>query len=63
MQQNYGTETGKVAFECDKSFSGQTTNLHQQNSSMTRGIMFVNIPHYTIYYLIYQEFLTVCAYP
>ena len=30
-RQNYGTVTEKLAFECDNSFSGATTNLHQQN--------------------------------
>ena len=44
--------------ECDKSFSCGTTNFHQQNPYMTTEI------HYCIiYYLFYQEFLTVCVYP
>ena len=30
---------------------------------MTSGIVFVTIPYFTIFYLLYQEFLTVCAYP
>ena len=34
--------TEKLAFECDKSFSGVTTNLHQQNPCMTSGIRFPN---------------------
>ena len=37
-QQNYGTATEKLAFECDKNFSAATTNLHQQNPSMTINI-------------------------
>ena len=48
--------------QCDKSFSGGTTNLHQQNPFLTSGIIFVTIPYCTIYYLLYQEFLSVCAY-
>ena len=31
MRQIYGTKIEKLAFECDKSFSGATTNLYQQN--------------------------------
>ena len=62
-QQNHGTATEKVAFECDKSFRVATTNLHLQNPSMTSGIMFVTIPYCIIYYLLHQEFLVVCAYP
>ena len=52
-QQNYGTATEKLAFECDKSFSAATTNLHQQNPSMTIGIIFVIIPYRAIYELLY----------
>ena len=59
--ENYGTATEKLAFEYDK--SGATINLHQQNPCMTSGIIFVTIPYYTIYYLLYQEFITICAYP
>ena len=47
--------------QCDKSFSGGTTNLHQQNPFLTSGIIFVTIPYCTIYYLLYQDY--VCAYP
>ena len=61
-RQNYGTATEKLAFECDKSFSDATTNLHQQNPDIANGIIFVTIPYCTIYYLLYQEFLSVCAY-
>ena len=60
--QNYATATEKFAFECHKCFSDATTNLHQQNPCMTSGIIFVTIPYCTIYYLLYQEFLTACAY-
>ena len=42
---------------------GATTNLYQQNPCMTSGIIFVTIPYCNIYYLLYQEFLTLCAYP
>ena len=62
-QQNYGTATEKLAFECDKSFSAATTNLHQENLDMTSGIIFVTISYCTIYYLLYQEFLSVYVYP
>ena len=62
-RQNYGTTTEKLAFEYDKSFTGATTNLHQQNPSMTSGIKLATIPYCTIYYLLYQEFLTLCVYP
>ena len=61
--QNYGTATEKLAFECDKCCSDATTNLYQQNLCMTSGIKFVPIPYCSIYYLLYQELLTVCAYP
>ena len=61
--QDYGTTTEKLEFECDKSFNGATANLHQQNPDMSNGIIFVTIPYCTIYYLLYQEFLSVCAYP
>ena len=61
-RENYGTATEKWAFECDKSFSSAATNLHQQNPCMTSGVIFVTIPYCTIYYLPYQEFLTVCDY-
>ena len=60
-RQNYGTTTEKLAFECDKSFSGTTTNLHQQNPCMTSENKLVTIPYCTIYYLRYQEFLTACV--
>ena len=62
-RQNYGAATEKLAFECDTSFSGVTTNPHQQNPCMTSGIIFVTIPYCIIYYLLYQEFLAVCVYP
>ena len=62
-RQNYGAATEKLDFEYDKSLSGVTTNLHQQNPCMTSGIIFVTIPYCIIYYLLYQEFLTVCVYP
>ena len=61
--QNYGTETEKLAFECDKSFRGATTNLRQQNPCMTNGIIFLTIPYCIIHYLLCQEFFTVCVYP
>ena len=41
----------------------QQENLHQHNPCMASGIIFVNIPYSTIYYLLYQKFLAVCAYP
>ena len=53
----------KMAFECNKSFSGATTNLPQQNTCMTSGIIFATISYCTIYYLLHQEFLTVYVYP
>ena len=59
-QQNYCTATEKLAFECNKNFSGATTNLHQ--ICVASGIIFATIPYCTIYYLLYQEFLTVCGY-
>ena len=60
--ENYGTATEKLPFKYDK--SGATINLlHQQNPYMTSGMIFVTVPYYTIYYLLYQEFLTICAYP
>ena len=37
IRQKYGTATEKLAFECDKSFSGAKTNLYQQNKCMTSG--------------------------
>ena len=61
-RQNYDTTIEKLAFECDKNFSGATTNIHQQNPYMTSGIIFVTIPYCTIYYLLCQEFFTVCVY-
>ena len=61
-QQNYRAATEKLVFECEKSFSGAATNLHQQNPCMTSRTILVTIPHCTIYNLLYQEFLTVCAY-
>ena len=63
MRENYGTANEKFAFECDKSFSSATTNLHQQNPCMTSGIKLAIIPYCTVYYLLYQEFLIVCASP
>ena len=57
------TVTEKLTFEYDKSFSGTTTNLRQQNPCITSEIIFVTNLYCTIYYLVYQEFLTVCAYP
>ena len=62
MRQNYGTLTEKLVFECDKSFSGATTNLRRQNPCMTSGIIFLTIPYCAIYYLLYQGFLIACAY-
>ena len=50
-----------LLLQCDKSFSGGTTDLHQQNPFLTSGIIFVTIPYCTIYYLLYQDY--VCAYP
>ena len=60
---SYGTATEKLAFEYDKSFSGATTNLHQQNPCITSGIKLVASPYCTINYLLYQELLTICAFP
>ena len=57
MRQNYDRATEKLAFECDKSFSNATKNLHQQNSDIANEIIFVTIPYCTIYYLLYQEFI------
>ena len=48
---NCGTTTEKLAFESDKNFSGATTNLHQQNPCMKRGIILVTILYCIIYYL------------
>ena len=62
-RQNYSSAAGKLASEYDKCFSGATTNLHPQNPRITSGIIFATITYYTIYLLLYQEFLTVCAYP
>ena len=56
------TVTEKLTFEYNKSFSGATTNLRRQNPCMTREIIFVTILYCTIHNLVYQEFLTVCAY-
>ena len=55
-QQNYGQATEKLAFECDKSFSGAKTNLLQQNPCMASGIIFATIPYCASYYLRYREF-------
>ena len=68
LQQCYNTiklwqATEKLASEYEKSFSGATTNLHQQNPSMRSGIKLATIPYCTIYYLLYQEFPTLCVYP
>ena len=60
-QQNYDTTTQKLAFKCEKSFSGARSNFYQQNPCMTSGIMFITIPYYIICYLLYRKFLTVCA--
>ena len=38
-----------MAFECNKNFSGAATNLRQQNSFMTSGIIFIIIPYCIIY--------------
>ena len=62
-QQNYDATTEKLAFKCHKSFNGATANFHQHNPYITSGIISVTIPSCIIYYLFYQEFLTVCAYP
>ena len=62
-RQNYGTSTEKLAFGYDRSFGGATTNLRQQNTSMTSGIKLAAVPCCTIYYLLYQEFLTLGVYP
>ena len=51
---------GKVGFWM--SIGAVTTNVHQQNPCMTSGIILVTNPYYTIYYLLYQELFTVCAY-
>ena len=58
-QQNYGIATEKLAFDCDKSFSGAGTNLHQQNPCMTSGIIFVTIPYGTIYYILLFTIYTI----
>ena len=54
-KQNYGSATEK--------YSGATTNLYQENPCVTSGIISVTIHCCTIYHLLYQEFLIVCAYP
>ena len=51
MRQNYGTGTEELAFECDKKFCGAATNLYQQNTCMTSGIIFVTILYSTMYLL------------
>ena len=61
---NYTCENGAVAtekfiFECYKNISAAMTNPYQWNPCMTSEITFVIIP---FYYLLYQEFLTLCAY-
>ena len=43
-RQNCSAATEKLTFECEKSFSGPTANLHQQNLFMTSGIIFASIP-------------------
>ena len=52
-RQNYGKATEKLAFEYNKSFSGATANLDQQNPNMTSGIKLATISYRTIYYLLY----------
>ena len=47
----------KLAFECDKIISGETTNLHQQNPCMRNGIIFVTVPYCTIYCLLIRNSL------
>ena len=37
MRQNHGAATEKLAFECDKSFSGAKANLYQENTCITSG--------------------------
>ena len=56
-RQNYSITNEKLAFESDKNFISATINLHQQNSYMTSGIIFLTIPYCTIYYLLYQDSL------
>ena len=53
--------SSKLAFECDKSFSDAITNLYQQNTWLTSGIIFVAIPYSTIYYLIYSRNSLLCV--
>ena len=62
-QKNCGVATEKLAFECNKRINAALTNAHQQNPSMTSGIIFIVIPDCTFYYLLYQEFRIVCTYP
>ena len=42
-RQTCGTTNEKFAFECSKGFIGAETNLHQQNTFMTSGIIFVRL--------------------
>ena len=63
LQKNWRDKTvaylqKNLAFEHDKSIGAATANLHQQNPCMTSGIIFVATRYCTIYYLLYQEFLT-----
>ena len=48
-RQNYGTANEKLAFECSKSVIGATTNLHQQNSFMASGIIFVPLWYHLVF--------------
>ena len=60
LRQDCSIATEKLAFE----YNIAMTNLCQQNSCMTNGIIFVTTYYCTIFsLLLYQKFLTVCAYP
>ena len=50
-RQNYSTATENMAFECNKSFSGATTNLRQENPCMTSGIHIRY--HFSLYHLLF----------
>ena len=48
-QQNYDTTTQKLAFKCEKSFSGARLNFYQQNPCMTSGIMFITLLYHLLF--------------
>ena len=62
-RQNCDKALEKLGFECATSISAATTNIRQQNLSMTVGITFIpTIPYCAIYNLLYKEFSTVSSY-